>query len=292
MAASQGSNPPSRVPNHGQPSSGKAEALGGQAAAAARAAMSFYRGWRANRTGEPNPIDVERAHRQATHASAMSRYRNALIRLRTRLAVGTATVVGGAAVAASTLDGLPSEAPLAVVGGSAVVIGAWQAIRSSSGLKELHVPAPPPALVAPPPALPPGSAGSDAAQRVTGLRMHIMELLPTLDQLHPEAADQIRAADAATALGLNALVERVRSMQRIIRQLPGSPAAQSAQISINALTIRLQEGASAYQELLTAVITLSSAPALTGGPAATLRPAIDDMHAYAAGLQRAAETWN
>jgi hypothetical protein len=291
MATSRRPKPPSPVPDPGTGANGRAEALGGQAAAAARAAMSFYRGWRANRTTGPNPIEVERAHREAAHRAEMSRYRGALSRLRARLVVGTAGVIGGAAVAASTLDGLPGEAPLAVLGGSAAAIGAWQAARSSSKLKELQEPAPPPAIAAPPPALPPGSPGSDAAQRVTGLRMHIMELLPTVEHLHPDAADQIRAADAATAPGLNALVERVRSMQRIIAQMPGSPAAQSARLSIDALTIRLQEGASAYQELLTAVIALSSAPALTGGPSTTLRPAIDDMHAYAAGLRRAAETW-
>jgi hypothetical protein len=279
------------VPEPGTGSNGRAEALGGQAAAAARAAMSFYRGWRGNRTTGPNPIELERAHREATHRAAMSRYRGALTRLRARLVVGTAGMIGGAAVAASTLDGMPGEAPLAVLGGSAAAIGAWQAARSSHRLKQLQEPAPPPAIAAPPPALPPGSPGADAAQRVTGLRVHIMELLPTVEQLHPEAADQVRAADAATAPGMNALVERVRSMQRIIEQMPGSPAAQSARLSIDALTIRLQEGASAYQELLTAVIALSSAPALSGGPSATLRPAIDDMHAYAAGLRRAADTW-
>ena len=118
-----------------------------------------------------------------------------------------------------------------------------------------------------------------------------MELLPTIEQLHPEAADQIRAADAATAPGLNALVERLRSMQRITAELPGSAAAASARLTISALLIQLDEGAAAYQELLESVISLSSAPPLTGGPSATLRPAIEDMHAYAEGLRRAAQTW-
>ncbi len=221
----------------------------------------------------------------------MSSYRSRALALRARFVAGTAGIIGGAAVAASTLDGIPGEAPIAVLGGSAVVIGAWQAIKSSSRLKGLQEPTPPPAIVAPPPALPPGSPGSESAALVTGLRLHILELLPSVEQLQPEAADQIRVADAATAPGLNALVERIRSMQRIIEQLPGSPAAQSAQISINALTMRLRDGASAYQELLEAVITLSAAPSLGGGPSATLRPAITDLHAYAAGLESASRAW-
>lgn len=291
MATKRRPGPSAPGSDAGAGSAGRAEALGGQAASAARAAMAFYRGWRSNRTAGPDPLQLERQHREATHLAALHRYRGALARLRTRLVVGTAGVIGGAAVAASTLDGLPGEAPLAVFGGSAALIGGWQASRANRQLKHLSEPDPPPALVAAPAALPAGSPAADAAHGVTGLRMHIMELLPTVEQLHPTAADQIRAADAATAPGMNALVERVRAMQRIIAQMPGSPAARSAQLSIDALTIRLREGASAYQELLAAVIALSSAPALTDGPGATLRPAVDDMHAYAAGLQRAAETW-
>ena len=291
MVPPQGPTHPARPPYPGGPEAGRAEALGSQAAAAARAAAGFYRGWRTGRAPAPNPMEVGRSRAAERHQIALSGYRSKLAALRVRLLAAGAGVIGGAAVAASSLDGMPTEAPLAVLGGSAVVIGAWQAIASRNQLRTLEQPAAPPPVVLPPPGLPPGSPGAASAERVTGLRMHIIELLPAVEQLQPRAADQIRAADAATPPGMHALVERIRSMRRIIREMPGSTAAQSAQITINALLVRLNEGASAYQELLAAVIDLSSAPALSGGPAATLRPAIQDMHAYAAGLQRAAETW-
>ncbi len=287
MAPTQGPQPPARQPYQGrQP----AETLGAQAATAARAAAAFYRGWKSGRS-YTNPMDVERERQTEKHQAALTKYRSDLASLRARLVAGTGAAIAGAAVAASSLDAMPAEAPLAVLGGSAVIIGAWQALRGRSGLQQLQEPDPPPATVPPAPALPAGSPGSDLSMQVTGFRMNIMELLPSVEQLHPEAADQIRAADAATAPGLNALVERIRSMQRIMQQMPGTPAAQSARVSIQAMTIRLSEGANAYQELLGAVIALSAAPALTGGPQTTLRPAIQDMHAYAAGLERAADTW-
>jgi hypothetical protein len=275
--------PPPRGPQ-------RAESLGSQAAAAARAAAAFYRGWRSG-ASVSDPMAVERQRQTARYAIALNTYRSRAAALRTRLVAGSTVAIGGAAVAASTLNGMPDEAPLAVLGGSAAFIGAWQALHGRRGLQKLDPPPPPPALAAIPAPLPVGSPGAEAAARVTGLRVHLVGLLPTVEQLHEQAADEIRAADAATAPSLNALVERIRSMQQIIAQMPGTPAAQSARVSIDALTIRLTEGANAYQELLTAVIALSAAPAITGGPTATLHPAISDMRAYAAGLEAAARTW-
>ncbi len=291
MAPPKGPRPPARQPYPGNDPVPRAESLGSQAAAAARAAAAFYRGWRSGKVVAPSPLELEQERQSARHTTALAEYRSRLAGFRRRMVAGTAGVVGGAAIAASTLDSLPADASLAVLGGSAVVLGAWQAVKGSRGAKELREPVPPPQIAPAPLPLPPGSPGVDAALRVTGYRMHIMELLPAIEPLHEQAAEQILAADAATAPGLNALIERIRSMERISAELPGSAAAASAQLTVSALLIRLDEGAAAYQELLESVIALSSAPALTGGPSATLRPAIQDMHAYAEGLRRAAQTW-
>lgn len=269
----------------------RAESLGSQAASAARAAAAFYRGWRTGKTS-PDPLALERQRQAARYSAALSQYRSKAAALRARFAAGTAGVVGGAVVASAAFADIEPGAPLVVAGGSAVALGVWQAAKGHRGLQRLQAPAAPVPIAAPPPPLPVGTTAAVQAQRVTRLRLHIVELLPTVEMLHPQAADEIRAADAATAPGLNAVVERIRSMQRITAQLPDSPAAASAQISVDALTIRLTEGGNAYQELLDAVIGLSSAPALTGGPSQTLGPAIADMQAYAAGLQTAARTWS
>jgi hypothetical protein len=289
MAPPKGPRPPARQPNNDPVP--RAESLGGQAASAARAAAAFYRGWRSSKAVAPTPLDLERQRQAAKHAAALAQHRSALASFKRRMVGGTVGVVGGAAVTASTLGPPSGDAWLAVLGGSAVALGAWQAIKGNRGAKELREPVEPPQLPPAAPPLPAGSPGAEAAQRATGYRMHIMGLLPTVEQLHPEAADQIRRADAATAPGLNALVERIRSMQRISSDLPGSPAAASARLTNNALLVQLDEGAGAYQELLESVISLSSAPPLTGGPSTTLRPAIEDMHAYAEGLRRAAQAW-
>ena len=268
----------------------RAESFGSQAAAAAKAAAAFYRGWRSG--ASPNdPLELERQRQAARYSQALGRYRTQAAEMRARLYAGTAGAVGGVVVASAALSNEFADAPLVVAGGSIAAISAWQAVKGRKGLAQLSPPEAPVPVVAAPTPLPAGTTGAVQAERVAKLRMHIIELLPTVEWLQPQAADDIRAADAATAPGLNAIVERIRAMQRIIAQLPGTPAAASAQISIDALTIRLTEGANAYQELLRAAITLSSAPAITGGPDQTLRPAIADMHAYAAGLEAAARTW-
>jgi len=287
MAPPQGPLPPSTPERR---PARRAQTLGEQAASAARAAAAFYRGLRSPAAGA-DPMQVEQQRRSAAYSSALAAYRSRLAALRARLVVGTGAAVGGAAVAAATVGPPDGDAAWLVVGGSTAVIGAWHAVKGTRGLHQLEEPAPPPQLVSRTPPLPEGSPGADPAARVNATRGHIMELLPGLDHLHPEAAEQVRAADAATAPGLNAVVERIRSLQRINAQMPGTEAARAARISTNHLAVQLNEGATTYQELLDGVIALSTSPSLSGGPAATLRPAIEDMHAYAAGLQRAAETW-
>lgn len=277
---SQGSDPRSPVPRPD-----KTEQLGAQAAAAAKAAAAFYRGWRANRAPS-NALQREQQRQLALYQQSYRAYRSRLARLRARLVLGGTAVVGGALVATT------GEPAGLVVGGSAAALGAWQAVRGQRGLSQLEGPPEPKQIVAPPPSLPKGSPGAVAADRVSGIRLHLMELLPAVEQAHPEAAAQLRDLDATTAPSLAALVERIRALQRIQREFPGSPTAASADASIRLLADRLGEGATAYQDLLDGVIALVSAPDLAGPPTASLRSAIIDLQAYAAGLERAAETWN
>ena len=272
------------------PYGGKAESFGAQAAAAARAAAAFYRGWRSG-TPTENALQREQQRQVTRYAAAMQRYRTRMAGLKARLVMGGTVFLGGAAVAASSLDGMPGEAPLAVLGGGAAVIGGWQAVRARTELKHTPEPPRPLPIVAPAPALPNNSPGAMGAVRVATIRHHLMELLPQVEQIQPEAAEQVRILDAQTAPGMNALVERIRSMQRISQQMPGSSTSRTAASSMRALVQRLDEGADAYQELLDAVIGLISAPELAASPSQALRPAIVDLQSYAAGLQRAAETW-
>jgi len=267
----------------------QAQAAGSHAAAAARAAAAFYRGWRSNQGAQPDPLLVEGQRQQAKGLQVVSAHRSRLSKLRFRFASGTTVAVAGTAVAAGTV----TQGPLGTtaLGVGAIAVGAWQALRGRKGLRDLQPPREVPQIMPAPAPLPAGCPGAESAMRVTQYRRTIMEMLPTIELLHPEAAEDIRAADAATAPGLNAMVERIRSMQRIQQEMPGTSAQASAQVATGALVVRLTEGAWAYHELLEAVITLAGAPALSGGPQSTLRPAIQDMRAYATGLQRAAETW-
>jgi hypothetical protein len=262
----------------------KFEALG---AAAARAASQFARGFRSS--SGPDAIERERQRQAAAHASALSKHRSALYGLRARFIVGGTAMLGGSALGAGALAG--EQIAGAVLAGGVAAYGGYQSVKAKRSIDGLHEPpAPPPIMPAPVP-LPAGTPGAAAADRITGARMQIMELIPTVEYLQPEAAAQVFTADATAAPATAAVVERIRLMSKIIREMPGSPAAQAAALSLPVLEQRLTEGSSAYYELLDAVIGLASAPDLNGSVGTALRPAINELQAYTAGLQRAADTW-
>jgi hypothetical protein len=204
------------------------------------------------------------------------------------MVVGAGAAVTGAGVGLTVMD---TELLAAGVAAGVAAFGGYSAVRSKVAINQLRPPPDPPVIMPASVPLPPAAPGAAAAARITVARSQIMELLPTVEYLQAEAAGQVLAADAAAAPATHAVVERIRAMHRIVAEMAGSPAAQAAALSLPVLEQRLAEGAAAYHELLAAVIGLASAPDLHGSIGQSLRPAINELQAYTAGLERAAQTW-
>jgi hypothetical protein len=119
--------------------------------------------------------------------------------------------------------------------------------------------------------------------------VQVLTLVPSIERLYPGAGLELNGADAEAAAPLTALCERLRVLDDLQRELPGSAAAASASSAAEAVRVRLAQGCSTYDALLAAAATLLASPDLDRRTSDVLAPAIDAMLAYAHGLQRAAD---
>ena len=228
------------------------------------------------------------------HRKAVAANKREIARHRGRLATLRTEVTGGAVVAATGATiGLidvvtPMDGPLWLWFGAAGV-GLLVSVRAR--LKLRHV-GPVPReleLVGPPAALPRGAAGAAEVARFTAVRVQVMTLAPSLDRLYPGSGDELRRADNEAAVPLTALAERLRVLDQLQRELPGTGAAASAAASAKEVGLRLAAGCATYDELLAAAARLLAAPDPSRSTEQILAPAVDAMVAYAHGLQRAAD---
>lgn len=228
-------------------------------------------------------------HRKAVAANKreVSRYRGRVARLKSQVTGGA--VVAGAGGAIGLIDVVtPAEGPFwlwfgaAGIGLAVSVRARLKLRRVGPGPRELD-------LVGPPPALPRGAFGAAEVARFTAVRVQVMTMAPSLDRLYPGAGDELRRADNEAAGPLTALAERLRVLDQLQRELPGTSAAASAATSATQVAARLATGCSTYDELLAAAARLLAAPDPTRSTEQILAPAVDAMVAYAHGLQRAAD---
>lgn len=132
-----------------------------------------------------------------------------------------------------------------------------------------------------------GAVGFFEVSRFSTVRVQVITLVPSLERLHPGAGEELRRADAEAAGPLTALCERLRVLDDLQRELPGSAAATSAIASADVVRTRLAEGCSTYDALLAAAADLLASPDLDRRTSDVLAPAIDALVAYAHGLERA-----
>jgi hypothetical protein len=228
-------------------------------------------------------------HRKAVAANQreVARYRGRIGRLRSQVTGGA--VVAGVGGTVGLIDVVtPVDGPLLLWFGAA---GLGLVISVRARMKLRHV-GPPPReleLVGPPPALPRGAFGSAEVARFTAVRVQVMTMAPTLDRLYPGAGDELRRADNEAAGPLTALAERLRVLDQLQRELPGTSAATSAASASKDVAARLATGCATYDELLAAAARLLAAPDPTRSTEQILAPAVDAMVAYAHGLERAAD---
>ena len=146
-----------------------------------------------------------------------------------------------------------------------------------------------PALVGPPPTLRRGAIGFAEVTRFSAVRVQVLTLMPSIERLYPGAGLELHGADAEAAAPLTALCERLRVLDDLQRELPGSAAAAAASSAAEVVRVRLAQGCGMYDGLLAAAATLLASPDLDRRTSDVLAPAIDAMLAYAHGLQRAAD---
>ena len=230
----------------------------------------------------------------AEHRKAIAANRRELARHRTRVGTLRTEVTGGAVVAGvggsiGLIDVLagPGGSPLLWFAAGAVGL----AISLRARLKLRHV-GPGPGVVTvvgPPPALPRAAIGAAEVTRLASVRVQVMNMAPSLDRLYPGSGGELRRADQEAAGPLTALAERLRVLDQLRRDLPGTEAARSAASSAEVVRARLADGCATYDALLSAAAQLLAAPDMTRSTSEILSPAVDAMLAYAHGLQTASD---
>ena len=84
---------------------------------------------------------------------------------------------------------------------------------------------------------------------------------------------------------LNALADRLRVLDEMVRQMPGSQAAAQAQQAAHSVSKQLDQGSAGYDVLLAAAARLLAEPDLGTPVSQVLEPASSALIAYAHGLR-------
>ena len=239
------------------------------------------------RTGASTSLAVE--HRKAVAAN-----RRELARHRTRVGTLRTEVTGGAVVAGiggsiGLIDVLagPGGSPLLWFGAAAV--GLAISVRARVKLRRVGPGPGTVTAVGPPPALPRAAIGAAEVGRLASVRVQVMNMAPSLDRLYPGSGAELRRADQEAAGPLTALAERLRVLDQLRRDLPGTEAAKAAATSAEVVRGRLADGCATYDALLSAAAQLLAAPDMSRSTNEILSPAVDAMLAYAHGLETVAD---
>lgn len=220
-------------------------------------------------------------------------------RQRARLSSLRSQIVGGA-VAAGVSGAIGVWDVIATSGGSdfpgptafwflLAAASAVVSIRGQRKLRSLPPATEPMTIVGAPPTLRRQAIGATEVSRFATVRVQVITMTPALDRLYPGAGDELRRADAEAAGPLTALCERLRVLDDLQRELPGTTTAHTAASSAEIIRDRLSAGCRTYDDLLAAAARLLAAPDLSRSTDTVLAPAVAAMLAYAHGLQRASD---
>ena len=164
------------------------------------------------------------------------------------------------------------------IGAVAAVIGGrrWRRLAPFTAL---------PTIPSPPVLVRRGAIGHDSVARYTAVRVQTVQVIRAIEPLHADAAVEIRSADAQVAPTLNALADRLRVLDEMARQMPGSQAAAQAQQAAHSVSKQLDQGSAGYDVLLAAAARLLASPDLGTPVSKVLEPASSALIAYAHGLR-------
>ncbi len=254
------------------------------------AGLDRYQQYRAGKPKRPTDREIVLQQRQAliaNHQNRLAGHERRLQRMKSRQVVWTA---GAAGASAMGVVGAVTPQPSLL----------WFTVAGFSGMfafltkeKREHMQAPPMPELPPMPVepLPAGTPGAEEVARWSRAAHRWDDLLPLVDQMHPDAGQQLRKALAEVDPALRSLVERLGTLYRTTQQMPGTQAATAAHHASIEVAGRLRDGVEAYEGLVAAAAELIAAPELHQSVTQIVGPAVLDVQAYTGGLRKAAGTF-
>jgi hypothetical protein len=254
------------------------------------AGLERYQQYRANKPTKPTQRELVMQQRQAivaNHQNRLAGHERRLQRMKSRQVVWTAGAAGASAMGAV---GLVTPQPSLLWFSAAGISGIFAYLTKE---KREHLQAPPMPELPPLPVepLPAGTPGAEEVARWSRAAQRWDDLLPLVDQMHPDAGQQLRKALAEVDPALRSLVERLGTLYRTTQQMSGTQAAATAHHASVEVAARLRDGVEAYEGLVAAAAELIAAPDLQQSVTQIVGPAVLDVQAYTGGLRKAAGTF-
>lgn len=230
-------------------------------------------------------------HRKAVEShvrSVRAQRRGTVTYAATAVGVGALGVVDAASGGAADASWLPGSPWMYFAG--AVLAAVW-AVRSRWEADHAQPPQPldPYAAAGEAPVLRRDAVGWAQAEGLRAVRRQVQGMVPAVTALHADAGRELAEADGEAGPLLGAQVVRLALLDQVARELPGTPAADTATRSATQVAAALTDGVEHYDRLLSAAATMLAAPDLGRGTAQVLGPAADALTAYAHGLRTAAD---
>lgn len=258
--------------------------------ASVSAGLERYQQYRACKPAKPTQRELVLQQRQmivAQHQNRVAGFERRKQRMRSRETIYTA---GAAGAGIMGVIGMGTPQPSLLWFSAAGVSGLFAYLTREK--RQNLAPPPMPALPEMPvEALPAGTPGSDEVARWSRAAHRWDEMLPLVDQMHPDAGTQLRRALTEVDPALRSLVERLGTLYRTSREMPGTQAAAAAHRASVDVAAQLRDGVEAYEGLVAAAAELIAAPDLNRSVAEVVGPAVLDVQAYTSGLRRAADTF-
>lgn len=254
------------------------------------ASLERYQQYRATKPKRPNDRELVLAQRQALiahHQNRLVGHERRLRRMHSRQIVWT---TGAAGASVMGVVGVVTPQPSLLWFTAAGFSGLF-AYLTKEKRESLTAPAAPELPALPIEPLPAGTPGSDEVARWSRAAARWDELLPLVDQMSPDAGQQLRRALSEVDPALRSLVERLGTLYRTTQQMPGTQAATVAHRASVEVAARLRDGVEAYEGLVAAAAELIAAPDLNRSVVEVVGPAVLDVQAYTGGLRKAAGTF-
>lgn len=254
------------------------------------AGVERYQQYRASKPTKPTPRDVVLQQRQmivAQHQMRLVGFERRKQRMKSRETIYTAGAAGAAVMGAV---GVVTPQPSLFWFTAAGVSGLLAFL--THGKRQTLAPPPMPQLPPMPiEALPAGTPGAEEVARWSRAAQRWDEMLPLVDQMHPDAGEQLRRALREVDPALRSLVERLGTLYRTSQQMPGTQAATAAHRASVEVAAQLRDGVEAYEGLVAAAAELIAAPDMNRSVTEIVGPAVLDVQAYTGGLRRAADAF-